>query len=64
MNRPGDELRLTVTHRGEHLGGKAGRQHERLELQNAVQEPEHPQCNLQRPPRDAYAWDGECEVTT
>jgi hypothetical protein len=61
VDRAGDEVGLPGSQRGDHLPRKAGAEHERLELQCAVQEPEEPQDDLQGAPRDSYVGDGERE---
>jgi hypothetical protein len=47
LDRAGDEVRLPGSERGDHLPGEARSQHERLQLQTGVQEPEQTQRDLQ-----------------
>jgi hypothetical protein len=53
LNRAGDPVRLTGRRWGEHLCGEAACQHERLQLQRPVEEPEQPERDLQPASCDA-----------
>jgi hypothetical protein len=62
VNRAGDEMRLPVAQRSDHVPGEARSQHERLELQAAVQEPDEPQRDLQLASSDLCARHDEREA--